>query len=183
MRKSPILRPALQATPPSSTDSKYCSAGNAGVGVNSSMGVWAAEGRGVSAVGNVREKLENMNQKNVYNERKENQRRIWLTFGPPKDKAKAFIVFLLKEHCLLLNDVVTELEWRAEGKGRGGRTETRRERGVELGRRWAILPERGLVVMQIRHFFFFSECGKTAIMHHIMKSHCSKWLENVRQKH
>ncbi|TNN50442.1 hypothetical protein EYF80_039368 [Liparis tanakae] len=32
MRKSPILRPALQATPPSSTDSRYCSAGNAGVG-------------------------------------------------------------------------------------------------------------------------------------------------------
>lgn len=45
MRKSPILRPALQATPPSSTDSRYCSAGNAGVGVNSSMGVWAAEQR------------------------------------------------------------------------------------------------------------------------------------------
>lgn len=41
MRKSPILRPALQATPPSSTDSRYCRAGNAGVGVNSSMGVWA----------------------------------------------------------------------------------------------------------------------------------------------
>lgn len=39
MRKSPILRPALQATPPSSTDSRYCSAGNAGVGVNSSIGV------------------------------------------------------------------------------------------------------------------------------------------------
>ena len=41
MRKSPILRPALQATPPSSTDSRYCSAGKAGVGVNSSIGVWA----------------------------------------------------------------------------------------------------------------------------------------------
>lgn len=39
MRKSPILRPALHATPPSSTDSRYCRAGNAGVGVNSSMGV------------------------------------------------------------------------------------------------------------------------------------------------
>lgn len=43
MRKSPILRPALHATPPSSTDSRYCSAGNAGVGVNSSMGVWAVD--------------------------------------------------------------------------------------------------------------------------------------------
>lgn len=39
IRKSPILRPALQATPPSSTDSRYCRAGKAGVGVNSSMGV------------------------------------------------------------------------------------------------------------------------------------------------
>lgn len=48
MRKSPILRPALQATPPSSTDSRYCSAGNAGVGVNSSMGVWAADDMCVS---------------------------------------------------------------------------------------------------------------------------------------
>lgn len=33
---------------------------------------------------------------------------MWLTFGSPKDEAKALIVFLLKEHCLLLNDVVTE---------------------------------------------------------------------------
>lgn len=43
IRKSPILSPALQATPPSSTDSRYCRAGKAGVGVNSSMGVWAAD--------------------------------------------------------------------------------------------------------------------------------------------
>ncbi|KAG7276737.1 hypothetical protein CRUP_030354, partial [Coryphaenoides rupestris] len=42
MRKSPVLRPALQATPSTSTDSRYCSAGNAGVGVNSSIGVSAA---------------------------------------------------------------------------------------------------------------------------------------------
>lgn len=41
MRKSPVLRPAFHATPPSSTDSRYCKAGNAGVGVNSSMGVSA----------------------------------------------------------------------------------------------------------------------------------------------
>lgn len=43
IRKSPILSPALQATPPSSTDSRYCRAGKAGVGVNSSMGVWATD--------------------------------------------------------------------------------------------------------------------------------------------
>lgn len=41
IRKSPVLRPACHATPPSSTDSKYCRAGKAGVGVNSSMGVSA----------------------------------------------------------------------------------------------------------------------------------------------
>lgn len=41
MRKSPVLRPALQATPSTSTDSRYCSAGKAGVGVNSSIGVSA----------------------------------------------------------------------------------------------------------------------------------------------
>lgn len=44
MRKSPMRSPARQATPPSSTDSRYCSAGKAGVGVNSSMGVCAADG-------------------------------------------------------------------------------------------------------------------------------------------
>ena len=44
MRKSPIRSPARHATPPSSTDSRYCSAGKAGVGVNSSMGVCAADG-------------------------------------------------------------------------------------------------------------------------------------------
>lgn len=43
MRKSPVLSPACHATPPSSTDSRYCRAGKAGVGVNSSMGVSAAE--------------------------------------------------------------------------------------------------------------------------------------------
>lgn len=43
MRKSPVLRPVLQATPSTSTDSKYCRAGNAGVGVNSSMGVSAVK--------------------------------------------------------------------------------------------------------------------------------------------
>lgn len=42
MRKSPVRSPALQATPSTSTDSRYCSAGKAGVGVNSSMGVSAA---------------------------------------------------------------------------------------------------------------------------------------------
>lgn len=41
MRKSPVLKPALQATPSTSTDSRYWRAGNAGVGVNSSMGVSA----------------------------------------------------------------------------------------------------------------------------------------------
>lgn len=41
MRKSPLRSPARQATPPSSTDSRYCRAGKAGVGVNSSMGVSA----------------------------------------------------------------------------------------------------------------------------------------------
>lgn len=41
MRKSPVLRPALQATPSTSTDSRYWRAGNAGVGVNSSIGVSA----------------------------------------------------------------------------------------------------------------------------------------------
>lgn len=45
IRKSPIRSPARHATPPSSTDSRYCSAGKAGVGVNSSMGVCAADGR------------------------------------------------------------------------------------------------------------------------------------------
>lgn len=44
MRKSPVRSPALQATPSTSTDSRYCSAGKAGVGVNSSMGVSAAGG-------------------------------------------------------------------------------------------------------------------------------------------
>lgn len=43
MRKSPVLRPALQATPSTSTDSRYWRAGNAGVGVNSSIGVSAME--------------------------------------------------------------------------------------------------------------------------------------------
>lgn len=42
MRKSPVRSPALQATPSTSTDSRYWSAGKAGVGVNSSMGVSAA---------------------------------------------------------------------------------------------------------------------------------------------
>lgn len=46
MRKSPVRSPALQATPSTSTDSRYCSAGKAGVGVNSSMGVSAAGGEG-----------------------------------------------------------------------------------------------------------------------------------------
>lgn len=41
IKKSPVLSPACHATPPSSTDSRYCRAGNAGVGVNSSMGVSA----------------------------------------------------------------------------------------------------------------------------------------------
>lgn len=41
MRKSPVLSPALHATPSRSTDSRYCRAGKAGVGVNSSMGVSA----------------------------------------------------------------------------------------------------------------------------------------------
>lgn len=45
MRKSPVRSPALQATPSTSTDSRYWSAGKAGVGVNSSMGV-SAVGRG-----------------------------------------------------------------------------------------------------------------------------------------
>ena len=43
IKKSPVLSPACQATPPSSTDSRYCKAGNAGVGVNSSMGVSAGK--------------------------------------------------------------------------------------------------------------------------------------------
>lgn len=43
IKKSPVLSPACHATPPSSTDSRYCRAGNAGVGVNSSMGVSAGE--------------------------------------------------------------------------------------------------------------------------------------------
>ena len=46
MRKSPVLRPAIHATPPSSTDSRYCSAGNAGVGLNSSIGVSAMDHTG-----------------------------------------------------------------------------------------------------------------------------------------
>lgn len=59
---------------------------------------------------------------------------MWLTFGSPKDEAKAFIVFLLKEHCLLLNDVVTEatLESRGAGRRRRGRMdgdEGKRKRG------------------------------------------------------
>lgn len=41
IRKSPVRSPALHATPSRSTDSRYCSAGNAGVGVNSSIGVSA----------------------------------------------------------------------------------------------------------------------------------------------
>lgn len=43
MRKSPIRRPDRHATPPSSTDSRYCRAGKAGVGLNSSTGVWAGD--------------------------------------------------------------------------------------------------------------------------------------------
>lgn len=43
IKKSPVLRPACHATPPSSTDSKYCKAGKAGVGVNSSIGVSASK--------------------------------------------------------------------------------------------------------------------------------------------
>lgn len=43
---------------------------------------------------------------------------MWRTFGSPKDEAKAFIVFLLKEHCLLLNDVVTEATLESRGGGR-----------------------------------------------------------------
>lgn len=52
-RKSPVRSPALQATPSTSTDSRYCSAGKAGVGVNSSIGVSAAgdEGRLASSPG------------------------------------------------------------------------------------------------------------------------------------
>lgn len=50
IRKSPVLRPACQATPPSSTDSRYCRAGNAGVGVNSSMGVSAGKARTESSL-------------------------------------------------------------------------------------------------------------------------------------
>ena len=45
IKKSPVLSPACHATPPSSTDSRYCRAGNAGVGVNSSMGVSAGKTR------------------------------------------------------------------------------------------------------------------------------------------
>lgn len=45
IKKSPVLSPACHATPPSSTDSKYCRAGNAGVGVNSSMGVSAGKAK------------------------------------------------------------------------------------------------------------------------------------------
>lgn len=50
IRKSPVLSPACQATPPSSTDSRYCRAGKAGVGVNSSMGVSAGKARTESAL-------------------------------------------------------------------------------------------------------------------------------------
>lgn len=50
MRKSPVLSPACHATPPSSTDSRYCRAGKAGVGVNSSMGVSAGHQREKSVV-------------------------------------------------------------------------------------------------------------------------------------
>lgn len=42
IRKSPVLSPAFHATPSTSTDSRYCKAGNAGVGVNSSIGVSAS---------------------------------------------------------------------------------------------------------------------------------------------
>lgn len=45
IRKSPVRSPACHATPPSSTDSRYCRAGKAGVGVNSSMGVSAGKTR------------------------------------------------------------------------------------------------------------------------------------------
>lgn len=45
IRKSPVRSPACHATPPSSTDSRYCRAGKAGVGVNSSMGVSAGKAR------------------------------------------------------------------------------------------------------------------------------------------
>lgn len=43
IRKSPVRSPALQATPSTSTDSRYWSAGKAGVGVNSSIGVSATK--------------------------------------------------------------------------------------------------------------------------------------------
>lgn len=48
IRKSPIRRPDRHATPPSSTDSRYCRAGKAGVGLNSSTGVWAGDHRSQS---------------------------------------------------------------------------------------------------------------------------------------
>lgn len=54
---------------------------------------------------------------------------MWRTFGSPKDEAKAFIVFLLKEHCLLLNDVVTEAT--LESRGGGGRRRRGRMDGDE----------------------------------------------------
>lgn len=101
----------------------------------------------------------------------EEQKRMWLTFGSPKDEAKAFIVFLLKEHCLLLNDVVTEatLESRGGGRRKRGRMdgdEGKRGREAELGRRQVSRHGRtSLAVMQIRQQHqkkknLLPECGK-----------------------
>lgn len=115
IRKSPILRPALQATPPSSTDSRYCRAGKAGVGVNSSIGVWAGD------------TIKTGERMSTYYPPKsarvivrQEVRVTFLTFGPSQHKAKTLAVFFLQEHRLLLDYVVTGREGTETVRNRTG---------------------------------------------------------------
>lgn len=73
IRKSPVLSPACHATPPSSTDSKYCRAGKAGVGVNSSMGVSATQ-KGRTEVGRI---IEEAKRTTVTPARHNNAHKTW----------------------------------------------------------------------------------------------------------
>lgn len=103
IRKSPILRPALHATPPSSTDSRYCRAGKAGVGVNSSMGVWAGDAMKIWQVRIFRDlkiKIAEVDRVILY----------FLTFGPSQHESETLAVFFLQKHCLLLDYIVTSRE-------------------------------------------------------------------------
>lgn len=93
MRKSPVLNPALHATPSRSTDSRYCRAGKAGVGVNSSMGVSANKRKLITA--------------SVCEFCSCSRACVFQTFSSTKHKAESFAVSLLQRCTFFFYNIIT----------------------------------------------------------------------------